>query len=891
MSPQRWEELEALYLEGSDLPVSEHEAFLCRCEDAELRDRLRAMLAAEPESLTEVVAIAAASMTASQSEPWHGRRIGLWRIVKTLGRGGMGAVYLATRDDGEFQKQAAIKTLKLEVTGPESLQRFRQERQILAALDHPNIARLLDGGATDEGTPYLVMDYVNGVSITEYCDQRRLSVTQRVSLFRQVCDAVQFAHSNLIVHRDLKPANILVTESGVPKLLDFGIAKLLDPAGATSLHTTTGLVPMTPDYASPEQVSGAHVSTATDIYSLGAILYELSTGERPHKLSTYSPAELIEVICKGDVSSPRTRSGNGIDADLDNIVLKAMQKEPARRYASVAQLSEDLGRYLDGLPVLARSDSMAYRMRKYVRRHWVAVSAVAGVVLSMGAGALWALHEARRADARFQQVRRLANTFVNDIGTKLQSVPGATETEAVLVKTALEYLDNLSREAQGDEQMQAELADAYEKVGDIQGFPGEANLGDVTAAEASYVKAAAIRERLWRRNPNQREKASALASTFGALSTLQMHQDRPEPASHYAGRCVEVAQHLFRQDASNESKVLLGRCLNRLGDVEDRSGHLEQALGHFKQAFALREQVLATEPSSRTRVIVAKDAMNVGWVLRRSGQLADAERYYRRAVTELEESRRSGAPTIYLLQSLIVARTEWSSIYTDPRNTDVHGREAALRLTREAEHTAEDFYRRDAKNVDAAEALVCVRIGLATLLQERQPFAARKLLGSAKGLIAERLTSRAAKESFKGRLAQVLMLEAQLEGRRGRVRKAAELMDEALRSVGGQMPGDGTFSPPLPKLYTLYLEQAEWSAKAGNAQTAASALAEAERLMASKEPTGFLEVNAQAGAYASAAQTYRSLARQSRSAAPLYETKAESALQSRAALWQQWSGR
>jgi serine/threonine protein kinase len=267
---------------------------------------------------------------------WIGRRVGPYRIQKLLGRGGMGAVFLAARDD-EFRKSVAIKILRLDPDDPAVLARFRTERQILAALDHPNIAALYDGGSTEEGLPYIVMEYVAAQPIDAYCEAKDLSIASRLRLFRVVCGAVQYAHQKLIVHRDLKPGNILVTREGAPKLLDFGIAKLLlgpELAGNAAVETRTGFLVMTPDYASPEQIRGEPVSTGTDIYSLGAVLYELLTGKRPHALTRYDPIEIQREICDTDPKAPSTVGGPLLRGDLDNIVLKALHRDPARRYAS-----------------------------------------------------------------------------------------------------------------------------------------------------------------------------------------------------------------------------------------------------------------------------------------------------------------------------------------------------------------------------------------------------------------------------------------------------------------------------------------------------------------------------------------------------------------------------
>ena len=303
--------------------------------------------------LTGVVEHAAAAAAESEGN-WTGRRVGPYRIVRPLGRGGMGAVYLAVRDDDQFHKEVAIKTLKFELEGSSAVSRFRHERQILAHLEHPNIARLLDGGTTEQGTPYIVLEYVAGVADHRLVRGTALSIEQRLGLFRQVCEAVQYAHQHLVVHRDIKPGNILVTPDGVPKLLDFGIAKLLDASVGNGAEapaaTATGILLMTPDYASPEQVRGEAVSTATDVYSLGAVLYQLLTGQRPHAFRNYDAVEIARVVCQTETRPPSALGNRRLRGDLDNIVLKAMHKEPGAPLRIGVELSEDIRRQLEGCP-------------------------------------------------------------------------------------------------------------------------------------------------------------------------------------------------------------------------------------------------------------------------------------------------------------------------------------------------------------------------------------------------------------------------------------------------------------------------------------------------------------------------------------------------------------
>jgi eukaryotic-like serine/threonine-protein kinase len=431
MNPEQFRRLEALYDAAAGMDAFERARFIEEScvGNEQMRRELLAAFQGVGSGLTGVVEQAAAAVAGESEAHWTDRRMGSYRIVRPLGRGGMGAVFLGVRDDDQFHKEVAIKTLKFELEGGPAVSRFRQERQILAHLEHPNIARLLDGGTTEQGTPFIVLEYVAGVEIVEWCERQHLSIESRLQLFRQVCDAVQYAHQHLIVHRDIKPGNILITPNGVPKLLDFGIAKLLDASALEGLETraATSALLMTPDYVSPEQVRGDAVSTATDVYSLGAVLYELLTGRRPHSLESYDAVEIARVVCDTDVRPPSALGNRRLRGDLDNIVLKAMHKDPSRRYSSAAEFSEDIRRHLEGLPIAARPDTSVYRAAKFARRHRIGVAATAAVIVSLAIGVAVARREARVAQRRFDQVRELANTFLFQFYDEVTPLAGSTK--------------------------------------------------------------------------------------------------------------------------------------------------------------------------------------------------------------------------------------------------------------------------------------------------------------------------------------------------------------------------------------------------------------------------------------------------------------------------------
>ena len=400
MPPERWRRLEELFDAAVELDPSDRAAFLDDVgrDDVTLRKQLESLVQSVEEGDGFLTA-AVASATHVHSPTLVGREIGAYRVMDEVGVGGMGAVYLAERADQEFHKRVAIKVARGGFVDRDLVRRFRSERQILAGLEHPNIARLLDGGTTGDGLPFVVMEFVEGKPIDRFCHDNHLTIRERIEMFRTVCAAVQHAHQSLVVHRDIKPGNILVTTDGTPKLLDFGIAKLLDASATAEDAARTGSVTrlLTPNYASPEQIRGRPIRTASDVYSLGVVLYELLTGRRPYDLASSDFLELQRKIAD-EAPRPPSHIRRELAGDLDNIVMKALQKEPADRYGSAAEFSEDLRRHLEGRPVSARKDTTRYRASKFVQRHRVGVAAaLAFAVLVIGFGVTMAVQAARIA--------------------------------------------------------------------------------------------------------------------------------------------------------------------------------------------------------------------------------------------------------------------------------------------------------------------------------------------------------------------------------------------------------------------------------------------------------------------------------------------------------------
>jgi tetratricopeptide (TPR) repeat protein/tRNA A-37 threonylcarbamoyl transferase component Bud32 len=599
MERERWAQVKQILVTYLDLRADERASYLAQCceGNAELLADVQRLINSH-DALGDFLETPV--FAGEQEELLTGRQIGSYLLGEPIAEGGMGTVYHAVRLS-DFERQVAIKLVKRGMDTGFILRRFRHERQILAGLDHPNIARLLDGGATDDDRPYLVMEYIEGTRITEYVERHALSVPQRLQLFCTVCSAVQYAHQNLVVHRDLKPSNILVTPGGVAKLLDFGIAKLLERDAET---TMTSSRMMTPECASPEQVRGEIVTTVSDVYSLGILLYRLLTGESPYQFATHTEDEIKRVICETD---PRKPSGvKPLSADLDNIVLKAMHKDVGRRYVSAAQLSEDVQRHLAGLPVLARRDTVAYRAGKFVGRHKAGVSVAIFMTLALIAGALVTLREARvareqakvaqeersRAERRFNDVRKLANSLMLDIHDAIQDLPGSTAARKLLVDRALEYLDSLAKESSGDPSLQRELAIAYEKVGLVQGDTSHGSLGDSTSALKSYEKALAIRQALASSKQATAVDRLALARSSNVIGRLLHARGDHSAALVLNSQSVAIAEALRKTDPDNP-KVLsqLQDAYDALGDTLSSNGPAG-GLGRLAEASEIRRKAV-----------------------------------------------------------------------------------------------------------------------------------------------------------------------------------------------------------------------------------------------------------------------------------------------------------
>ena len=561
-------DVQLVFREVVDLSSQERDRYFAEHQvPSNLRAEVESLLRFDTASidvLTTPISAAARSFLDPDASPRE-VRCGPYQLVRLLGTGGMGSVFLGQRTDGEVEQRVAIKLVSNIVLESAFHDRFLRERQILASLSHPGIAHLLDAGHTSAGQPYLVMEYIDGTPLDVYAQDR--TVREKLNLFLLVADAVSYAHRNLVIHRDLKPANILVEPTGQPKLLDFGIARIVDESTDRTLTTDRR---MTPAYASPEQVRGAAQTTATDVYSLGAVLYRLLTGRSPHTPSEGHPESIEVLICTAEPPAP-SRLDRSLPRDLDFIVGKALRKQPEERYASVDAFAEDVRAFLESQPVRARSGNAWYRTRKFLRRDWVPVSAIAAAIICLVVGLLAANRERTIAQRRFSQLRQLADKMLR-FDSELRGLPGSTKARQQIVTLSTEYLEGLGREVHNDRELAMDLAGGYLLLGRVQGVPPYPHLGQAAAAEESLRKAGVFIESVLAKAP---ERQDAL------LQAAEIEQDRMILASS-ENREADALAHA-RQSAARLDTLIQGGQATPAQAEEAALLYLNIGLAHMNQ--------------------------------------------------------------------------------------------------------------------------------------------------------------------------------------------------------------------------------------------------------------------------------------------------------------------
>ncbi len=694
MKNDRWSLIEEIFQGALERPLDERMQYAAQAcgNDKQLLGEIQSLLASDHDAedvLHAAIAENLREITTTYSPSEIGVRLGPYVLVRELDGGGMGVVYLAVRSDDHYFQIVAIKMIRKGLDSPDLVQRFRVERQILATLNHPNIGAILDGGETEDGRPFIVMEFVEGQPIT--LASRGWSIRERIELFRSVCSAVHYAHQKLILHRDIKPSNVMVTPDGMVKLIDFGISKPLEPHLVLSENTATesSFRMMTPDYASPEQLQGKQLTTATDIYSLGVLLYEILTGSRPYTLRNLSPAAAERVVCEQKCRKPSSvpdlerQIRREVSGDLDRIVLTAMHVDPSQRYQSVQHLDEDLLRYLQGQPIAAKKSSVVYLLRKFMQRHKEAMLTACALFVAAGVSLLVYSRQSRVADRRAIQVRALADSAISDMTDKLQHSSASTETQAAIFQSALRFLDGLRRSTGNDPRLLLQLSKAYVRVGDLQGSPLVADLGNSEAAVTSYQEASRMAIEANARMPGT-ESTEAVIETYQRLGGIEQFLGNADQANKDYQQGLVRAENLWRQKPNDPIGIrLLAMNLAGIGDVNLWNLRPDRAFGEYSAAF----RIFGANPNG----VEDHDETLIGLYLKRASALNEIGNQ----PEALVNSRKAVALSEALVQSF-------------PSSVRAH-RELFLSY----EGIIQPLVGRDALNVgDSAQAQVYARKGL-----------------------------------------------------------------------------------------------------------------------------------------------------------------------------------
>jgi len=730
MDPQLWQKVEALFNEALELPPPQRKAWLGRAcaNDLDLFTEVESLLDSDSEGAGDIIVAqvqdAVVGLHTSEDPTVEGRRIGPYSLVRELGRGGMGAVYLASRADEQYESQVAIKLVKPGLDSEFILKRFRRERQILARLQHPNIARLLDGGTTPENVPYLVMEYIDGAWITKHAEALKLSIEDRLRLFLPVLGAVQYAHRNLIVHRDIKPGNILIDHAGAPKLLDFGISKLL-LAETRESSETLSIGMLTPDYASPEQILGETIRIASDIYSLGAVLYELLSGAKPHQIDQITPLALQRAICTEETLPPSVAASRSdptltkrLAGDLDIIILRAMQKDPDRRYESVEAFAEDIRRHLDHRPILARPDSLFYRSAKFIRRNRVAVAFGALAVGAMITGTVVSVRQARIAQQRFDQVRQLATTIVFDVESAIRELPGSLTARQLLAKNGVEYLDNLAQSSANDWELKRQLATAYLRMGEVQGGGINGNLGNPAAALASLQRAQFLLDEVVQHDPSNNDAQLERLTVITRLSNIQRQSGARADSLATVELGLRDADALVARQPDDmflvEFSVVFH--LDR-GRLRQLAADLPGAAEDVGQAQALLQRMVAANPDRReVHSNLAAAFARMGAIQSQLGALDKALANYRSGVAELEGQVARFPDREHAKREMLLAYAHVGDVLGNPAFDNLGDTAGSIDAYRRMVALAEDIYQADTANARGLKDLGIALLRLGTML-------------------------------------------------------------------------------------------------------------------------------------------------------------------------------
>ena len=829
-----WQQVQSLFLLSADLPVEERDQVLEKLcgGDIELRGEVESLLIADSDSEATIdAAIQDVASTVLDTPMLLSERLGVYRIVREIGRGGMGSVYLALRDDDEYTREVALKVVKRGMDTEEVLRRFREERQILANLDHPFIARLFDGGTTAEGICYFAMELVEGCPVDVFCREHALDVKARCRLFLHILEAVSYAHRNLVVHGDLKPANIFITLEGTPKLLDFGVAKLVGRDDDDEVSRI-----FTPGYASPEQVRGTPVTTAADVYSLGAVFYELLSGKRSQPLDFDTPTEIERAIC--DLQAPRpSLVAKAIPADLDCVVQMALQKEPEHRYQSAEQFAEDVRRYLENRPIAARPDTTGYRARKFLVRNRVQVAMASIVAIALIGGLAVSLAQTRRAraertmadiqrkvalderaeaeaarvseakqrvladeqrgmaekerdeakhqkaiaDQRLKDIMELAGRTLFDAHSAIASLPGSIPARKKIVETTLSYLESMAGHIGENDEMREALTEAYYKVWLIQGDPHGASLQDNAGAEESLHKAEAILLPAYHRHPNDPGLMLRWLEIQSGLADLVYRSGKLREGVRIYLDLLPVTRRLARTcnalPCETQEPAIETALTNFLSSIDP-----QQALKHADHGIELGRKLMARHPGNAEIEQAQGVLLGVAASAYKGlGNLEKSGEHYRQSIEIREQLLLSDPANVSIRRNLLIVYGNYVLLLGVPWSQNLDRPAEARVYAQKAIAIARETVRADPQDATARRDLGVIlgRLGMI----DPEPGAAAASLASleeAGDLIAPIVGANPKSYEAASQLALIQQYQARRLAELGRFSEAAQTYRKAM---------------------------------------------------------------------------------------------------------------
>lgn len=834
LTPDQWQQVSPYLDEVLEIPPEQRAAWLTDLgkKDAALASLVRVLLD-EQEQLKQEGFLERSVLHGDAR--LVGQKIGAYTLVSQLGQGGMGTVWLAQRSDGRFERQAAVKFVRLAFTGRATEERFKREGSILGRLAHPHIAELLDAGISPDGSPYLILEYVDGVPIDQYCDEHKLDVDARITLFLDVLGAVAEAHANLIVHRDLKPSNVLVRIDGQVKLLDFGIAKLLAPedSASSTVLTLEGGGALTPRFAAPEQVTGGNVTTATDVYALGVLLYLLLTGHHPAGAGVQSPAELVKaiveleaprasgvVLTKNDAGDKRSTTtdklGRQLRGDLDTILSKALKKNPQERYSSVTAFADDLRRYLKHEAISVRPDTFAYRTTKFVRRNRTAVVlgaiAVALVIGSLTTGLLVANRERKIAEQRFAQVRQLANKFIA-LDQDIRGLPGSTKIRMQLVSDAQQYLTSLGSDVHGDKDLALDIAYAYVRVAHAQGDPTSPNLGQFAEAEASLNKASSFVDPILAMDPsNQRALFIATTIAHDRKVLADYRGDQAAALNDAATTAALIERFMATRPVEFHDLYSMRYFYVNVAGTYSDARHFDQAIRYCQRALAIP---LAGPRANAMRGGAFAVLAAARW---QSGDLdgalktnLDSIELKNAEAADGHASLRINLANGYVLEGMILGRADEEPSLGRSRE--------ALANFQKALDISEDLAQKDANDYLSRHTIATASLEIGNILRHRSPQSALAVYDHALARIRE-ARSNASTQRDEAELLAASSYALRWTGRENeakqRIEKAFGLLHQANRYPADKIE-------PMDDVYNALRAQADDYAQTGQANQAIDA--------------------------------------------------------------------